>query len=186
MVKNFVLIAFLAILGLVFGFIGDQADAVAPSIEWSKCYGGTAYDEARSFQRTSDGGYIFAGFTWSKDGDVSGNKSNSANYWVVKLNASGVIEWQKAFGGSAYDIARDIQQTSEGGYIFCGRTYSKDGDVIGKHEGEGADMCGSSMGLKTELVLCNIVANVPRRNQRRFRDNHPTIKQRWIFHRWEY
>ena len=101
-------------------------------IEWQKCLGGTDNDEAKSIQQTSDGGYIVAGETWSNDGDVSGNHGNS-DYWVVKLNSSGDIEWQKCLGGTVKDIAKTIQQTSDGGFIVAGYTNSNDGDVSGIH-----------------------------------------------------
>ncbi|HPU47245.1 MAG TPA: hypothetical protein PLQ91_06455 [Bacteroidales bacterium] len=102
------------------------------TIQWQKCLGGTDNDEAKSIQQTSDGGYIVAGETWSNDGDVSGNHGNS-DYWVVKLNSSGDIEWQKCLGGTVKDIAKTIQQTSDGGFIVAGYTNSNDGDVSGIH-----------------------------------------------------
>ncbi len=102
---------------------------------WQKCLGGSYNDYARSIQQTSDGGYIVAGYTWSTDGDVSG-KHGDSDYWVVKLDTIGDIEWQKCLGGSGLDYAFDIQQTSDGSYIVAGYTNSTDGDVTGKHEGD--------------------------------------------------
>ena len=101
-------------------------------IEWKKCLGGLGNDEASSIQQTSDGGYIVAGDTGSNDGDVTGNHGMS-DYWVVKLNSVGGIEWQKSLGGSDYDKASSIQQTSDGGYIVAGYTESHNGDVTGQH-----------------------------------------------------
>jgi hypothetical protein len=103
-----------------------------PSIQWQKCLGGTEYDEAFSIQKTNDGGYIFAGWSFSNDGDVSGNHYN-ADYWVVKLNSIGTIEWQKSFGGFGQDNAYSIQQTDDGGYIVAGESSSNDGDAEGNH-----------------------------------------------------
>jgi hypothetical protein len=40
------------------------------------------------------------------------------------LNSNGDIEWSKTFGGGDWDEAFSIQQTSDGGYIVAGRTYS--------------------------------------------------------------
>ena len=105
-----------------------------PSIVWQKCLGGSRYDVACSVQQTSDGGFIVAGYTGSNDGDVSGNHG-SDDYWVVKLNSAGNIEWQKCIGGSYTDIACFIQQTSDGGFIVAGWTDSNDGDVSGNHGG---------------------------------------------------
>jgi len=101
-------------------------------LEWQKCLGGSSYDWAKSIQQTSDGGYIVAGYTWSNDGDVFGNHG-SYDYWIVKLNGNGELEWQKCLGGTCYEKAYSIQQTSDGGYIVAGYTGSNDGDVSGNH-----------------------------------------------------
>jgi len=71
-------------------------------IEWQKCLGGSVNDRSYSVQQTSDSGYIVAGYTNSNDGDVSGNNGND-DYWVVKLDENGSIEWQKCHGGSSTD-----------------------------------------------------------------------------------
>ncbi|MDR3273636.1 MAG: T9SS C-terminal target domain-containing protein [Flavobacteriaceae bacterium] len=113
------------------------AQTQAPAIEWQKCLGGSGNDYASSIQQTSDGGYIVAGSTYSNDGNVSGNHGNSDG-WVVKLNPSGEIDWQKCLGGSSYDSVSSILQTSDGGYIVAGYTLSNDGDVSGNH-GNGGD-----------------------------------------------
>jgi hypothetical protein len=98
------------------------------TIAWQKTLGGSSYDEAHSIVQTSDGGYIVAGYTRSNDGDVSGNHGEE-DAWVVKLDSEGNIEWQKTFGGSSYDEANSIVQTSDGGYIVAGYTKSSNGDV---------------------------------------------------------
>ena len=101
-------------------------------IEWQKCLGGSDGDVANSIQQTSDGGYIVAGASWSNDGDVIGNHGYG-DYWAVKLNSAGDIEWQKCLGGNDGDMAYSIQQTSDGGFIVAGYSYSNDGDVSGNH-----------------------------------------------------
>ena len=98
------------------------------TVEWQKTLGGSNYDQAKCVQQTTDGGYIFIGMTSSNNFDVTGHYGNF-DVWVVKLNNLGVIEWQKAFGGSSSDFGQSIQQTSDGGYIFCGKTNSTNGAV---------------------------------------------------------
>lgn len=105
---------------------------------WIKCLGGTSNEEAKSVSPTSDGGYIVAGYTGSSDGQVTGWHGNS-DYWVVKLDASGNITWQKAMGGMLYEYATSVIQTSDGGYIVTGYAGSKDGDVTGTHWGGSDD-----------------------------------------------
>jgi uncharacterized repeat protein (TIGR02543 family)/uncharacterized delta-60 repeat protein len=86
-------------------------------IEWQKTYGGGQEDYAMSIEQTSDGGYIAAGVT-------SSFGAGSRDAWVLKLHSDGSVDWQKAYGGSSNDYAWAIQQTSDGGYIMAGETYS--------------------------------------------------------------
>ena len=104
----------------------------APAIQWQKSFGGTNDDEALSVHQTTAGGYIVAGYTTSTNGDVTFNHGME-DYWVLKLDSKGNIDWQKTYGGSNTDIAYCIQQTKEGGYIVAGWSYSNDGDVTKNH-----------------------------------------------------
>ena len=97
-------------------------------IIWQKTFGGSLEDVVESGQQTSDGGFIMAGRSYSNDGDVTGNHGD-CDFWVVKTNASGGIQWQKTYGGSGYDEAHCIKQTRDGGYIVVGLTASSDGDI---------------------------------------------------------
>ena len=107
--------------------------AQSQSIEWQTSLGGTGSDNATSIQQTTDGGYIVAGRAQSTDGDVTGNHGQASDYWVVKLTSTGAITWQKSLGGTDVDFAIFIQQTTDGGYIVAGFSYSTDGDVTGNH-----------------------------------------------------
>jgi hypothetical protein len=102
-------------------------------IEWQHCYGGTDIDYANSIIQTTDGGYLFAGYTRSTDGDVTGFHGGNSDAWVVKLNGTGTIEWQKCFGGSDADFANSIIQTMDSDYVIVGGASSNDGDVSGNH-----------------------------------------------------
>jgi len=105
-------------------------------IEWQKCLGGNGPEVSTSIQQTNDGGYIVAGYTFSNNSDVSGNHGGD-DYWIVKLNNSGDIEWRKCYGGTHDDYAKCIQQTNDGGFIVAGYTLSNDGDVSGNHDSNG-------------------------------------------------
>jgi len=78
-----------------------------PVIQWQRTYGGTSSDEASVVRATSDGGYIVTGLSSSTDGDVLGNHG-SDDHWVVKLDASGNVEWNNSFGGSGAEQGYDI------------------------------------------------------------------------------
>jgi len=102
--------------------------------QWQKSYGGTGDDEASAVEQTLDGGYIIAGYSNSTNGDVKGNHGGY-DYWVLKIDGTGAIQWQKSFGGSGDDEARSVVQTHDGGYIVAGISSSTDGDVTGNHGG---------------------------------------------------
>ncbi|OJU47861.1 MAG: hypothetical protein BGN96_05740 [Bacteroidales bacterium 45-6] len=106
----------------------------AGNIIWQKAYGGTQNEYINSIIATSDGGYILGCYTYSTDGYVSGNHGD-ADIWIVKINSSGTIVWQKALGGTDTEwiSVYSIVQTSDGGYLLAGSTYSTDGDVTGNH-----------------------------------------------------
>ena len=96
--------------------LSDQGE-----LEWEHALGGTDFDDCYTIRQTGDGGYILAGLTRSTDGDVTGNPLGT-DLWVIKLDESGEISWQNFYGGFQSDIAGDIQQTSDGGYIVTGCT----------------------------------------------------------------
>ncbi|OJV35842.1 MAG: hypothetical protein BGO29_09090, partial [Bacteroidales bacterium 36-12] len=110
-----------------------KLDGATRNILWEKSLGGTGDDFFSSIQQTSDGGYIVGGYTYSNDGDVTGLHGVSADYWIVKLDANGNVEWQKTLGGTGLDLGGYVQQTNDGGYIVAGGSYSWDGDVTGNH-----------------------------------------------------
>ena len=106
-------------------FLITGALSQPPDLEWQNTIGGNNNDYLQSVQQTSDGGYILAGFSYS---DLSGDKTEAlignSDYWVVKVNSAGTTEWQNTIGGSSYDDLYSAQQTSDGGYILAGRSYS--------------------------------------------------------------
>ncbi|PVW16341.1 T9SS type A sorting domain-containing protein [Marixanthomonas spongiae] len=102
------------------------------NITWENNYGGSDSDSLRDIEPTSDGGYIATGFTLSNDGDVSGNHG-AEDYWVIKLSATGVLQWQKTLGGSSEDQSHNVGQASDGGYFITGFSSSNDGDVTNNH-----------------------------------------------------
>jgi len=86
-------------------------------IEWQKTYGGNKGDSVSSIQQTGDGGYIVLG-------DTSSFSAEGSDCWILKLSSGGDIEWQKTYVGDKSYSASFIQQTSEGGYIVAGSTFS--------------------------------------------------------------
>ncbi len=97
----------------------------ANRIEWDKTIGGNDIDILTSLQQTSDGGYILGGFSFSNiSGEKTQNRRGSADYWIVKLDSGGNIQFDKTIGGSSFDNLFALQQTSDGGYILGGTSFS--------------------------------------------------------------
>ena len=86
------------------------------NISWQKTYGGDGLEVSGTIQETVDGGYIVVGFTSSFTG--------SGDFWVLKLDNTGGIIWQKTYGGGSQDSPGRIKQTADGGYIVVGYTCS--------------------------------------------------------------
>jgi uncharacterized repeat protein (TIGR01451 family) len=95
------------------------------NIEWQNTIGGNAVDELKSLIQTVDGGYLLGGASSS---NISGDKTEDSqgynDYWVVKLNGIGNIEWQNTIGGDDYDNLNSVIQTAEGSYLLGGTSHS--------------------------------------------------------------
>lgn len=86
--------------------------------EWTQTYGGVSADLALSAVKTLDGGYALAGPT-------SSYGSGGQDFWLVKTDQFGTMEWYKTFGGINDEQARYVIQTNDGGYAVFGSTTSK-------------------------------------------------------------
>ncbi len=95
-------------------------------IEWQQTYGGNNSDQLSEIENTTDGGFILGGISYS---GASGNKSEplmgANDFWIVKINAAGIIEWENTIGGNNYEFFKQIHQTPDGGFILCGTSKSE-------------------------------------------------------------
>jgi len=87
------------------------------NLSWAKTIGGSNREGYCSVQQTSDGGYIVGG-------ETSGFGAGGWDFLLVKLDSSGNLSWARTIGGSSNEFYESIQQTSDGGYIAIGDTYS--------------------------------------------------------------
>ncbi|WP_422858317.1 hypothetical protein ACOKFD_13025 [Flagellimonas sp. S174] len=103
-----------------FDFLGE--------LDWVQSFGGSGEDTAQSIIQTSDGGYAVLGFTNSTDGDLAGKSLNVNDYWLLKFDVDGNLQWNKTYGGSKDDRGQSVIQTNDGGYAIVGYAMSDDGD----------------------------------------------------------
>jgi|GEM_PF-1053144 len=101
-------------------------------LQWQKCLGGSGDDYPTDIIPTSDGNYLFSGFTTSNNGDISGNHGGY-DFWVGKISNSGKLIWSKTYGGTQTDIAWDIEKIDNNDFFVSGYSASNHGDVSGNH-----------------------------------------------------
>jgi hypothetical protein len=88
---------------------------------WSRCYGGPGREEARDIQQTSDGGYIFVGFT-------SSHPYEDGQAYMVRLDSQGSVRCSRAYGWrSEGEAFSRVRATADGGFVAVGGTYSVGG-----------------------------------------------------------
>ncbi len=129
-------------------------------LEWQRCYGGSKQESFGSLQSTKDNGFVFCGGTLSDDGDVSGYHGWH-DYWVVKTDSLGNIQWQRCLGGKNADQAYDLYVTTDYGYIISGQSGSLvgDGDITIRY-----DINDSTLNLDNWIVKLSIEPNAIKAN----------------------
>lgn len=116
-VFSFLLCVFLSLQG--------YGQEIAPAINWQKTIGGSGADVLFAIVQTPDNGYIVGGYSASNiSGEKTANSKGGNDYWLVKLDSAGTIQWQKTLGGDGDDILSDINLCGDGGYIVSGTSNS--------------------------------------------------------------
>jgi len=83
------------------------------NMEWNQTYGGAGSESAMVLIKTSDGGFAIVGYTESFG-------AGECDFWLVKTDSYGNLEWNQTYGGPGYDYARSLIETSDGGYAIGG------------------------------------------------------------------
>lgn len=88
------------------------------NVVWSWAMGGNNNDWGYSVKETFDKGFIIVATSnsFSSGGDYDAR--------LIKTDSLGVIQWQKSYGGNDWDLAYDVIQTADSGFVFCGETYN--------------------------------------------------------------
>ncbi len=110
-------------------------------LQWQQHYGGTDNDVATCVIQTVDGGYLVGGFSFSYDIDISqhnpgattvaGELIPNSDYWLLKINSIGVVQWETSLGGSYVDKSFSMIQLEDGTIVLSGFSASNNGNVVG-------------------------------------------------------
>ncbi len=104
-------------------------------IQWEKSFGGTSRDLGNNIINTDDNGYLIAASSKSTDGDITSNHGGT-DFWLLKIDSEGNIEWERTYGGSDDEIFSDIKQLNDSHYLLLGSSRSSDGDVGSNYGGK--------------------------------------------------
>lgn len=99
---------------------------------WDRTLGGVNLENFWSLDVTQDGGVIVGGGSYSNIGGTKTEDAKSSDpvegplsdYWIVKLDKDGIVEWDKTIGGSGTDLLRGLKQTPDGGFMLSGMSTS--------------------------------------------------------------
>ena len=122
----------------------------AGNLIWEKTLAGSDSEAFSRIIATSDNNFYLLGISWSSDGDISNDPyPGSPDYWIVKIDSTGNIIWDKIVGGNEGEVLFTGAPTLDGGVVAIGHTYSSDGDVS-LHYG-GADTWAVKISSEGEL-----------------------------------
>lgn len=93
--------------------------AADDTLQWQKTFGGTEDDRASKIIQTQDNGFAIVAYTKSNDGDISAN-AGGYDFWMIKLDALGNLQWQKSYGYIGSDRAYTVLQTQDSGFLITG------------------------------------------------------------------
>ena len=102
--------------------------------EWIQAIGGSYGPNTNSvfdLEPTNDSGYVLSGSFSSNDGDFAGEAKGVRSIFVWKTDSRGETEWLSTFGGTDWEDAEQVKQTSDGGFIITGRSASNNLDFEG-------------------------------------------------------
>ncbi len=107
---------------LLAGIVDNQYTLVKTdsqgNIQWTKTYNsGAPVNYFMSIIETSDGGFAFAGFGEPAEDSLGW-------IWFVKTDSAGSMQWSRNISGPIADCPSRIIQTSDGGYVLAGTSYS--------------------------------------------------------------
>lgn len=89
------------------------------NIIWQITLGSQSFDDGGDIVETSEGGYLVVGGALMNNGSVS-CAPFSGTIWLIKLNSSGGVIWQKCMSSS---YAKKAIATNDGGFVIVAKTF---------------------------------------------------------------
>ncbi len=119
---------YLGVFGLL--LLAPVSNKAQIPVEWDRTFGGSGWENLESSFQTADNGFILGGTSSStNDGDISQAAYGGSDYWIVKSDGNGVLEWESRFGGSGSDHLWCVIPRYEGGYVLAGDSNSNQNGV---------------------------------------------------------
>ncbi len=101
----------------LFSVLSSTTALAQPNTLWTRTFGGSGAEGARSVCQTNDGGYIITGYTYSEG-------QGKSDVYLIKTDSDGIEEWTSTYGGPGWEYGFSVCQTSDNGYIIAGSTTS--------------------------------------------------------------
>lgn len=108
----------------------------AGNLLWERSYGSGGADIGYQIFETLDSSILITSLTTQNGGDVTGyHVGESGDFWIIKIDTLGIIEWGNCYGGSNEDYGYGSVQIEDSSYVIVGMSFSEDGDVISHYDG---------------------------------------------------
>ncbi|HRC33447.1 MAG TPA: T9SS type A sorting domain-containing protein, partial [Bacteroidia bacterium] len=110
------------------------------NILWQNTIGGSESDRFAFVSHAPDAGFILGGWSFSNiSGDKTENKKGVCDYWIVKIDSLGNIDWQNTIGGSSIEKLSCATLSLDGGIVLSGNSISnisgdKEENAIGSYD----------------------------------------------------
>lgn len=128
------------------------------NVLWDRTFGGSDQDFILDAVIASDGGMLLPGISYS---DASGEKSvdskGESDFWVVKVNENGNIEWDRTYGGESFDDCTSVCEAVDGGYILAGTSRSAVSGDVSEAASDLTDLWVLKLNVTGELVWQNML-----------------------------
>ena len=102
---------------------------------WEKSFGFSGIDYGTTLLETKEGGFLITGVLDVSASDGQGNAKSTAtkhsggDYWAIKTDHTGTLEWSRFFGGSFTEVPSGVLETDAHNFIIVGSSDSNDFNI---------------------------------------------------------